>query len=228
MTPARVVFLLDVDNTLLDNDRVTLDLKRYLEKEVGGERSARYWSIFEALRRELGYADYLGALQRYRIEYPYDSHLLMVSTYLVNYPFANRLYPNSLDAIEHCGQWGPVVILTDGDVVFQPRKIERSGLFEAVEGNILIYIHKELELADVERRYPAEHYVMVDDKLKILTAIKRAWGKRVTTVFPRQGHYALDPQIISKYPPADINIERIGDLLNYDLSTLLGSTSSSA
>lgn len=218
-----VIFLFDVDNTLLDNDRVTLDLKRYLEKEVGTERNECYWSIFESLRGELGYADYLGALQRYRIEYPYDSHLLMVSTYLVNYPFANRLYPNSLDVIEHCRRWGRVVVLTDGDVVFQPRKIERSGIFEAVEGNILIYIHKELELADLERRYPAEHYVMVDDKLKILTAIKQAWGRRVTTVFPRQGHYALDPEIVSKYPPADINIERIGDLLNYDLSILLSS-----
>ena len=228
MPPGPVVFLFDVDNTLLDNDRVTSDLKRYLEKEVGIERSACYWSIFEALRTELGYADYLGALQRYRIEYPYDSHLLMVSTYLVNYPFANRLYPNSLDVIEHCQQWGPVVILTDGDVVFQPRKIERSGLLEAVEGNILIYIHKELELSDVERRYPAEHYVMVDDKLKILTEIKQAWGKRVTTVFPRQGHYALDPQITSKYPPADISLQRIGDLLNYDLPALLGPTLSSA
>jgi hypothetical protein len=223
-----VVFLFDVDNTLLDNDRVTLDLKRYLEKEVGRERNERYWSIFESLRTELGYADYLGALQRYRIEYPYDSHLLTVSTYLVNYPFANRLYPDSLDVMEHCGQWGPVIVLTDGDVVFQPRKIERSGLFEAAGGNILIYIHKEHELADVERRYPAEHYVMVDDKLRILTAIKQTWGKRVTTVFPRQGHYALDPQIILKYPPADVNIRRIGDLLNYDVSALIGSASSSA
>jgi FMN phosphatase YigB (HAD superfamily) len=228
MQPARVVFLFDVDNTLLDNDRVTVDLKRYLEKEVGRERNERYWSIFESLRSELGYADYLGALQRYRVEYPYDSHLLTVSTYLVNYPFANRLYPNSLDVIEHCRQWGPVVILTDGDVVFQPRKIERSGLFEAVEGNILIYIHKELELADVERRYPAEYYVMVDDKLKILTAIKQAWGTRVTTIFPKQGHYALDPQLTSRYPPANINIQRIGDLLNYDLPALLAPTSADA
>ena len=224
MSPESVVFLFDVDNTLLDNDRVTVGLKRYLENEVGSERNKRYWSIFETLRSELGYADYLGALQRYRIEYPYDSHLLTVSTYLVNYPFANRLYPNSLDVIERCRQWGPVVILTDGDVVFQPRKIERSGLFEAVAGNILIYIHKELELSDVERRYPAEHYVLVDDKLRILTAIKQAWGKRVTTVFPQQGHYALDPEITSKYPPADITIQRIGDLLNYDLSALLGAT----
>lgn len=223
-----VIFLFAVDNTLLDNDRVTLDLKRYLEKEVGTERNECYWSIFESLRSELGYADYLGALQRYRIEYPYDSHLLMVSTYLVNYPFANRLFPNSLDVIEHCQRWGTAVILTDGDVVFQPRKIERSGIFEAVEGNILIYIHKELELADVERRYPAEHYVMVDDKLKILMAIKQDWGTRVTTVFPQQGHYALDPEITSKYPPGDINIKRIGDLLNYDLSILLSAASPNA
>lgn len=221
MSAQRVVFLFDVDNTLLDNDRVTVDLKRYLEREVGHERNERYWTIFEALRNELGYADYLGALQRYRVENPYDSHLLAVSTYLINYPFANRLFPNSLDVLEHCRQWGQVVILTDGDVVFQPRKIERSGLLEAVEKNILIYIHKELELDDVERRYPAEQYVMVDDKLKILTAIKQVWGERVTTVFPQQGHYALDPGIISKYPPADISIKRIGDLLNFDLPALL-------
>jgi FMN phosphatase YigB (HAD superfamily) len=217
-----VVFLFDVDNTLLDNDRVTADLRRYLEREVGRERAERYWAIFEGLRAELGYADYLGALQRYRVECPYDSHLLAVSTYLVNYPFANRLYPNSLDVIEHCRRWGPVVILSDGDVVFQPRKVERSGLFEAVEGNILIYIHKELELADVERRYPAEHYVMVDDKLRILASMKRTWGPRVTTVFPRQGHYALDPAETAKYPPADIGIERIGDLLDYDPEALRG------
>lgn len=220
MPPHGVVSLFDVDNTLLDNDRVTGDLRRYLEREVGRERSDRYWAIFEGLRAELGYADYLGALQRYRVECPYDSHLLAVSTYLINYPFANRLFPNSLDVIEHCRRWGPVVILSDGDVVFQPRKVERSGLFEAVEGNILIYIHKELELADVERRYPARHYVMVDDKLRILTAMKEIWGPRLTTVFPRQGHYALDPAESVKYPPADVTVERIGDLLSYDLPAL--------
>ena len=227
-TPHGAVFLFDVDNTLLDNDRVTADLRRYLEREVGRGRAERYWAIFESLRSELGYADYLGALQRYRVECPYDSHLLAVSTYLVNYPFANRLYPNSLDAIEHCRRWGPVVILSDGDVVFQPRKVERSGLFEAVEGNILIYIHKELELADVERRYPAAHYVMVDDKLRILAAMKGAWGRRVTTVFPRQGHYALDPEVTVKYPPADITVERIGDLMNYELAALCEAASGGA
>lgn len=220
MQPNDVVFLFDVDNTLLDNDRVIGDLRRYLEREVGSERAERYWAIFEGLRAELGYADYLGALQRYRAEYPYDCHLLTVSTYLVNYPFANRLFPNSLDVLEHCKRWGPVVILSDGDVVFQPRKVERSGLFETVEGNILIYIHKELELADVERRYPAAHYVMVDDKLRILDAMKRSWGARVTTVFPRQGHYALDPAETAKYPSADVTVERIGDLLDYDMADL--------
>jgi len=217
----KVVFLFDVDNTLLDNDRVAQNLRNFLEKEVGAKRSNRYWEIFEELRAELGYADYLGALQRYRVEQPYDTHVLAVSTYLVNYPFANRLFPNSLDVIEHCRQFGKVVILSDGDVVFQPRKVERSGLFEAVEKNILIYIHKEKELADVERRYPAEHYVLIDDKLRILTAIKKIWGARVTTVFPRQGHYAFDEKEIAKYPPADITIERIGDLLNFDMKQLI-------
>ncbi len=221
----KIVFLFDVDNTLLDNDRVSRDLRGFLEKEVGAKRNNHYWEIFEKLRRELGYADYLGALQRYRIENPYDSHLLAVSTYLINYPFANRLFPNSLDVLEYCKQFGKVVILTDGDVVFQPRKIERSGLLEAVEKNILIYIHKERELKDVARRYPAKHYVLIDDKLRILTEIKKIWGARVTTVFPRQGHYAFDEKEIAKYPPADITVERIGDLLNFSLKQLSGANS---
>lgn len=216
MDKSETVFLFDVDNTLLDNDRVTQDLRRFLDKEVGGTRSSHYWEIFESLRRELGYADYLGALQQYRMANPYESHLLAVSTYLINYPFANRLFPNSLDVIERCRELGTVVILTDGDVVFQPRKIERSGLFEAVSGNILIYVHKETDLADVERRYPAKKYVLVDDKVRILSAVKDVWGTRVTTVFPRQGHYARDAEQVAKYPPPDITIERIGDLLNID------------
>src|SRR6266404_3610131 len=210
---AKTVFLFDVDNTLLDNDRVTEDLKQHLEEEVGPKRARRYWVIFEALRTELGYADYLGALQRYRAEYPHDFRLLTVSRFLVNYPFANRLYPNSLDAIAHVKQWGPAALLTDGDVVFQPRKVDRSGLFEAVDGKVVIYVHKENELADVERRCPADHYVLVDDKIRILTAVKKIWGRRVTTVFVRQGHYALDPKIVGKYPRADVSLERIGHLV---------------
>jgi FMN phosphatase YigB (HAD superfamily) len=215
-----VVFLLDVDNTLLDNDRVANDLKRHLTREVGAGPQERYWAIFEELRAELGYADYLGALQRYRVEHPHDTHLLEVSSYLIDYPFANRLYPASLDSIEHFAAFGPTVILSDGDVVFQPRKVNRSGLFEAVEGRVLIYIHKEQELEDVERRYPASHYVLVDDKVRILAAVKKTWGERVTTVFPRQGHYAHAADVAS-YPPPDITIERIGDLVDYDLPTLL-------
>jgi len=214
MAETEIVFLFDVDNTLLDNDRVTQDLRRFLDKSVGMERSASYWRRFEELREELGYADYLGALQRYRIDHHFDSNILAVSTYLMNYPFANRLFPNSLDVVERCNQLGTVVILTDGDVVFQPRKIERSGLFEAFNGNVLIYIHKEQDLADVERRFPAKQYVLVDDKLRILTAVKDSWGDRVTTVFPKQGHYALEPEVISKYPAADIEVGRIGDLLD--------------
>ena len=220
MTKHPVVSLFDVDNTLLDNDRVVADMMRYLEAEVGHERQQRYWAIFEDLRKELGYADYLGALQRYRVENPRDSHLLAVSSFLVNYPFANRLFPNSLDALERFRQWGPVVILSDGDVVFQPRKIERSGLQEAVDSNILIYVHKELELDDVERRYPAEHYVLVDDKVRILDAVKKSWGDRVTTVFPRQGHYARDEKEVAKYRMPDVTVERIGDLADADLAAL--------
>ena len=221
MATNEVVFLLDVDNTLLDNDRVVVDLMHHLEREVGHERQQRYWMIFEELRAELGYADYLGALQRYRVEYPRDPHLLTVSHFLIDYPFANRLFPNSLDVVDHLRQWGPTVILSDGDVVFQPRKIERSGLQEAADKNVLIYIHKERELEDVESRYPAIHYVLVDDKLRILTTIKGVWGRRVTTVFPRQGHYAYDPAVLTKYPPADVSVERIGELLNYNLQSLI-------
>ncbi|WP_447973900.1 HAD family hydrolase [Nitrospira sp. Kam-Ns4a] len=216
-----VVFLLDVDNTLLDNDRVTADLKDHLKQEVGHDRGQLYWTIFEQLRAELGYADYLGALQRYRMEHPRDPHLLTVSRFLVNYPFADRLFPGTLDVITHLKQWGKVVILSDGDVVFQPRKIEQSGLYEIVDENVLLYIHKEQELDDVERRYPADHYVVVDDKLRILAAIKTRWRSRVTTVFPRQGHYARDPQTLARFPPADLNIECIGDLLSYELQELL-------
>jgi hypothetical protein len=220
-TPHDVVSLFDVDNTLLDNDRVAAALRRHLTEAFGEERQQRYWVLFEELRAELGYADYLGALQRYRVENPHDPHLLKVSSFLVDYPFANRLYPQSLDVLARFGEWGPTVVLTDGDVVFQPRKVERSGLGEAVGGRVLIYIHKEQELPDVERRYPARHYVLVDDKLRILTAVKQVWGDRVTTVWPRQGHYALDPDVQSKYPPADVTVERIGDLLDVDRAALI-------
>ena len=220
-SPNEIVFVFDVDNTLLDNDRVEDDLKNHLEREFGAESRDRYWTIFEELRAELGYADYLGALQRYRLEDLCDPRLLTMSSFLVDYPFANRLYPGSLEALEHVRTWGETVILSDGDVVFQPRKIQRSGLWEAVEGRVLIYVHKEQMLEDVEQRYPAHHYVMVDDKLRILTAMKKIWGSRLTTVFPRQGHYALDPNSVATYPPADFAIERIGDLVNCNLSTFL-------
>jgi len=212
-TVSKLVFLFDVDNTLLDNDRVTDDLRQHLERDVGRARAKRYWSIFEELREQLGYADYLGALQRYRAEYPHDLRLLTVSTFLINYEFSDRLYRGSLDAIRYARRLGAVALLTDGDVVFQPNKVHRSGLYQAVSGRMMVYVHKEKELKDVERRLPAEHYVMVDDKLRILTAIKKAWRKRVTTVFVRQGHYALDPKIVRRYPPADLTFERIGEFV---------------
>jgi FMN phosphatase YigB (HAD superfamily) len=218
--PAKLVFLFDVDNTLLDNDHVIADLGKYLSREVGPERARCYWTIFEQLRTRLGYADYLGALQRYRSEYPHDLGLLAVSRFLINYPFAKRLFPKSLDVIERVKQWGTAVLLTDGDVVFQPRKVDRSGLYEAVDGHALIYVHKERELADVEARYPAAHYVVVDDKPRILAAVKKFWGLRVTTVFVRQGHYARDPKMLAFHPPADMSVERIGDLLDCRLQEL--------
>jgi FMN phosphatase YigB (HAD superfamily) len=215
-----VVFLLDVDNTLLDADRVTVDLGRYLEKEIGHGRQQRYWNLFKQLRDELGYADYLGALQRYRIEYSHDPHVLMVSRFLLNYPFSNCLFPNALTVVDHVKQRGPVVLVSDGDAVFQPHKIERAGLFDAVDGNVLIYVHKEQELDDIEERYPAEHYVLIDDKLRVLSAAKNVWGPRVTTVFSQQGHYAQGPNVRNAYPAADVTLERISDLLQHDLDGL--------
>jgi FMN phosphatase YigB (HAD superfamily) len=219
--PDAIVFLVDVDNTLLDNDRVQEDFRRGLEREFGAEARDRYWAIQERLFADLGYRDYLGALQRYRIEYPEDLRVLSMSPLFVDYPFGDRLYPRALDVLARLRSWGRAVILTDGDAVFQPRKIERSGISEAVEGNVLIYIHKEEALDDVGRRYPAAHYVLVDDKLRILSAVKQVWGERVTTVFPRQGQFAHDPNASASYPDADLTIERIGDLLAHDLPALV-------
>ena len=222
--PHDTVFLLDVDNTLLDNDRVIADLKVHLEREFGAVTASRYWAHFEALRSELGYADYLGALQRWRLDAEplpgAEMRLLEMSGFLVDYPFADRLYPHALDVVRHLNTSGRTVILTDGDVVFQPRKIKRSGLWDAVSGRVLIYIHKEQMLDSMQRHHPARHYVMVDDKLRILTAMKEVMQHRLTTVFPRQGHYALDPAARATYPAADLSIERIGDLLDADIGDL--------
>ena len=219
---AGTVFLFDVDNTLLDNDAVQNDLSAHLEREVGLASRARYWQIFEELRAELGYADYLGALQRYRLEHQDDLQLLRLSFFLLDYPFAARLYPGSLAALARCRTVGPTVILSDGDVVFQPLKVQRAGLWQAVEHRVLIYLHKERMLDAIARRYPAEHYVMIDDKLRILAAMKEVWRERLTTVFPRQGHYANDPRELAAWPPADVTLERIGELVDYPLAMLSG------
>ena len=215
-----LVFLFDVDNTLFDNDALQAELSRHMSDCYGSEACRRYWAIFEQLRSELGYADYLGALERYRVEAMHDPRVLSMSTWLVDYPFVRRLYPHALDAVRHVAQWGRPVVLSDGDAVFQPRKVQRSGLWKAFGGDVLIFIHKEQELDCVERLYPARHYVLIDDKLRILHAVKQIWGSRVTTVFPRQGHYAADPAALAAFPPADIAIDHIGDLLNHDLTAL--------
>jgi FMN phosphatase YigB (HAD superfamily) len=220
--PQDTVFLFDVDNTLLNNDAVQDDLGNHLESEFGSAARDRYWAIFETLRAQLGYADYLGALQRYRIEDPDDPQLLRMSAFLIDYPFESRLYPGALSAVSHCGHVGPTAILSDGDVVFQPRKVMRSGLWDAVDGRVMIYLHKEQMLSAVERRHPARHYVMVDDKLRLLDAMKKIWQSRLTTIFVRQGHYALDVASISAYPPADITIENIAQLAGLNVSNLSG------
>jgi FMN phosphatase YigB (HAD superfamily) len=215
-----VVFLVDVDNTLVDNDGIQQDLKDHLERTYGVAARDRYWRILEDLFTELGYRDYIGALQRFRVEHPREVELLAMSSFLMDYPFAERLYPGALEVLKRLRSLAPTVILSDGDVVFQPRKVERAGIANVGDGDVLIYIHKEEALEDVERRYPAEHYVLVDDKLRILDAVKQIWGERVTTVFPRQGQYAHDAKLLSVLPPADVTIERIGDLLHYDLPRL--------
>jgi len=221
MTPIHpIVFLVDVDNTLVDNDGIQQDLKDHLERTYGLAARERYWRILEDLFVELGYRDYIGALQRFRVEHPREVELLSMSSFLMDYPFADRLYPGALEVLKRLRSLGPTVILSDGDVVFQPRKVEHAGIANAADGHVLIYIHKEEALDDVERRYPAEHYVLVDDKLRILDAVKQVWGERVTTVFPRQGQYAHDAKLLSALPPADVTIERIGDLLHYDLPWL--------
>jgi beta-phosphoglucomutase-like phosphatase (HAD superfamily) len=219
--PESIVFLVDVDNTLLDNDRIQTDIQVHFERQYGAQCRERYWMIQERLFADLGYRDYLGAVQTYHAEYPDDIRVLTMASYLIDYPFAERIYPGALAVLERLAGWGRTVILTDGDVVFQPRKVERAGLWRAVDGHLLIYIHKEQSLADIEQRYPARHYVVVDDKLRILTAVKKTWSDRVTTVFVRQGKFAVDPDVIASCPPADVTIERIGDLLAWDLSRLI-------
>jgi hypothetical protein len=218
-----VVFLLDVDNTLLDNDRVADDLRAHLTGNFG-KAGELYWAHFEEIRKEFGYADYLGALQRYRADLEGNGEaahrLLSVSQFLIDYPFADRLYPGALEVLEKLARTGPTVILSDGDVVFQPRKVQRSGIWKAVEGRVLIFIHKEEMLDTVISEYPAKRYVLIDDKERILEAVKKQWGDRLVTVFPRQGHYAHDPENIGKYMKPDVTIERIGDLLDMDVKRL--------
>lgn len=217
-----IACLVDVDDTLIENDGIQDDLRNHLGREYGEECRDRYWAIQEQLMEELGYRDYLGALQQYRVEHPTDVRLLGMSSFLLDYPFADRLYPRALDVLARLRSWGRTVILSDGDVVFQPRKVERAGIGKAVDGHVLIYIHKEQALDDVQQRYPSEHYVLIDDKLRILTAVKKRWGDRVTTVFPRQGKFANDPAVIAANPAPDVTIEHIGDVLAMDLATLLG------
>ena len=225
LSEVEIVFLLDVDNTLLDNDRFGADLGARLEEAFGTDQRDRYWAIFAALRDELTYADYLAALQKFRVGLDDDPDLLEMSSFMLEYPFADRLYPRALEAIAHLSALGPVVVLSDGDVIFQPRKIQRSGIWSAVRGRVLIYLHKERALDAMRRRYPARHYVMVDDKAPLLAAMKRVLGEKLTTVFVRQGHYAMEYASAARSTAIDarpdLQIDRIGDLLELQLSDFL-------
>ncbi len=212
------LFLLDVDNTLLDNDRFTADLGERLESSFGAAERARYWDIFAQRRAALGLADYLGSLQEFRAGLDDDPKLLEMSQFLLEYPFSGRLFPHALETVAHLRALGTPVVLSDGDIVFQPRKIQRSGIWDAVEGRVMIYVHKEKVLDHMQRRYAAKHYVMVDDKANLLAAMKLVMGARLTTVFVRQGHYALSPESQTAAPAPDLVIERIADLLNHNLT----------
>lgn len=222
---ARTVFLLDVDNTLLDNDRFSADLSARLERGFGAAGCARYWAHYQALREQLGYADYLGALQAFRTDAATNPELLEMSRFLLDYPFADRAYPGAMEVIEHLRGIGLPVILSDGDVVFQPRKIQRAGLWKAVEGRVLIYLHKERMLTAMQQRFPADRYVMVDDKPQILAAMKRALGSRLVTVFVRQGHYAAVSADAVIEPLPDVAIACIGDLPTIDFNRLFAASS---
>jgi FMN phosphatase YigB (HAD superfamily) len=213
-----VIFLLDVDNTLLDNDRFAADLGERLELAFGASERARYWEIFGRLREQLGLADYLGSLQTFRTGLDDHPELLAMSDFLLEYPFAARLFPRALEAVAHLSSLGRPVVLSDGDIVFQPRKVRRSGIWDAVAGRVMIYLHKERVLDHMQQRYPADHYVMVDDKRILLAAMKSALKDKLTTVFVRQGHYALAPESNSLEPAPDMTIERIGDLIHHNLS----------
>ena len=218
-----MVFLFDVDNTLLDNDHFTADLTAHLDAAFGKSERERYWAIYAELRQTLGYADYLATLQSFRKDSvkEKDSALLQMSSFMLDYPFDERLYSNALAAIQHLGLLGITAILSDGDIVFQPRKVQRSGLWDAFAGQVLITVHKEQNLAEMQERFPASHYVMIDDKPKLLTAMTKGLDDRVTTVFVRQGHYALESFATPITPAPDISIACIGDLLALQLSDFI-------
>jgi len=218
---APIIFLFDVDNTLLDNDRVQNDLDKHVADVFGAEAAKTYWEIYETLRQKLGYADYLGAIQQFRLGCGDELRAQDLAAFLLEYDFAARLYPGALDAIAHLAQFGTCAVLSDGDVVLQPRKVSVSGIADAVEGRVLIYVHKERMLDDVARRFPAKHYVMIEDKLRVLDGMKRQWRDRLTTVFVRQGHYANDPAALKEYPPAQIALNGIDGLSGLDADSFL-------
>ena len=209
-----LLFLVDVDNTLLDNDRFQNELKAHIEQISGSAARDQYWVIQEHLFKTLGYRDYLGAFQQYRLERPQDTDALKLSLFVIDFPYNTLLYPGALDLVAALRRLGPTVALTDGDAVFQPRKMQLSGLDEALSGHVMICVHKDKEVPEIERRYPAHRYVVIDDKIRLLTAFKKIWGDRVTTVFPRQGQFGLDQAVIAENPPADVTVDRIAELLD--------------
>jgi FMN phosphatase YigB (HAD superfamily) len=221
-----LVVLLDVDNTLLDNDRFAVDLSAYLLKQFGADGRDRYWRLFAQRRDDLGYADYLGAVQAFRGGYDDDRDRLGLSAFVLDYPFAERLYPRALEVLAHLRACAPTVIFTEGDLVFQPRKLRSAGIWDAAGGQAIVCLHKTFALTLLHRRYPAAHYFMIDDKPALLAAMKRLLGTALTTVLVHQGQYAREssagfqerrvPPLPSTRPRPDLEIERIADLLGRD------------
>ncbi len=212
-----MVFLFDVDNTLLDHDRVKQDLGALLDSRIFDGASEHYWSAYEAIRAETGQADFLASFQRCWIDSECNPHWLPAADLMLDYPYSDRLYPGALHVLEHVSRFAMVAIVSDGDAVLQPRKIRRAGLWQAVDGRVLIYQNKQQRLADIAHRFPAQHYVMIDDKPDVLVHMKSAWSSRLTTVFPRQGHYAHDQEHRHDQPEPDISIDHIGDMLKLDI-----------
>jgi hypothetical protein len=215
-----LVFLLDVDNTLLDNDRAKEDMAARVEDLVGAERAARWWELYEQVRQETDVVDYPRTLTRYRAVFPDEPRFPHLADFILGLPYAGYVYPGALETLTYLRTLGTTVIVSDGDAVYQAAKIARAGLAAAVDDHVLIFLHKEGRIEDVRQRYPAEHYLLIDDKLRILARLKGILGDLVTTLHVAQGHYASSERGI--YPAADLEVPSIAAVRQLGREVFLG------